>query len=93
MKQNFFLILKVTEERIRIRNRIHLSEVRIRGSRSAPKCHGSPTLATMPDHDMLSIPGTFILYFSIPDPGSKRLQIQGETAPDLRIRYKELKYF
>jgi hypothetical protein len=36
-------ILKVTEGRCRIRIRIHWSEVRIRGSGSAPKCHGSPT--------------------------------------------------
>ncbi len=38
----FFCILKVTEQRSRIR--IHKSEVRIRGSGTAPKCHGSPTL-------------------------------------------------
>jgi hypothetical protein len=35
---------KVTEERSQIRIRIRWSEVRIRGSGSAPKCHGSPTL-------------------------------------------------
>ena len=44
MKNLFFGILKVTEERSRIRIRIHYSEVRIRGSGSAPKCHGFPTL-------------------------------------------------
>jgi hypothetical protein len=65
MKQNFFFILNVTEERIRIRNRIHLSEVRIRGSGSAPKCHGSPTLVTMAAHDMPSMPGTFLYFLNL----------------------------
>ncbi len=41
---NCFCILKVTEERSRTRSRIHYSDVRIRGSGSAPKCHGSHTL-------------------------------------------------
>ncbi len=42
VKKIFFCILKVTEERSRIRK----SEERIRGSvsRFAQKCHGSPTL-------------------------------------------------
>ena len=52
MKKFFFCILKVTEERSQIWSwilfqswiQIHLSEVHIRGSRSAPKCHESPTL-------------------------------------------------
>ncbi len=45
-KVKFFGILKVAEERSRIRSwiRIRYSEVRIRGSGSAPKCHGSPTM-------------------------------------------------
>jgi hypothetical protein len=51
-KTGYFYFLKVTEERsrirswIRIRTRIwiHLSDVRIRGSGSATKCHGPPTL-------------------------------------------------
>jgi hypothetical protein len=47
-KNIFFCILKTIEERSRIwswiRIRIQLSEVRIRGSGSAPKCHGSPTV-------------------------------------------------
>ncbi len=39
----FFCILKINEERSRIRSwiRIHKSEVRIRGSGSAPKCRWS----------------------------------------------------
>jgi hypothetical protein len=41
-KNNLFRILKINEEKSRIR--IYLSEVRIRGSGSAPKFHGSPTL-------------------------------------------------
>ncbi len=46
----FFCILKIIEERNRIRSwiwiRIHNSQryLRIRGSGFAPKCHGSPTL-------------------------------------------------
>jgi hypothetical protein len=46
MKKFFFGILKVSEERSRIRRwiRILQSEVRIRRSGSAPKCHVSPTL-------------------------------------------------
>jgi hypothetical protein len=45
-KKIFFCILKVTEERSWIRSwiRIHQLEVRIRGSGSALKSHGSPTL-------------------------------------------------
>ncbi len=49
-KKIIFCILKVIEERSRIRSwiwiqiRIHQSEVWIRGSGSTPKCHGSPTL-------------------------------------------------
>ncbi len=49
-----FCILKVTDERSRIWSwieiRIHNSEVWIRGSGSAPKCHGSPTLVTKKKH-------------------------------------------
>ncbi len=44
IKKYFFCILKINEERSRIRSRIHLSEERIRGSGSAPNCPGSPTL-------------------------------------------------
>jgi hypothetical protein len=44
----FFCVLEVTEERSQIRSwiriRIQLSEVRIRGSGSEPKCYRSPTL-------------------------------------------------
>jgi hypothetical protein len=40
---NFFFTLNVTEERSCIWIRIHKLEVRIPGSGSAPKCHGSPT--------------------------------------------------
>jgi hypothetical protein len=48
MKKKKICILKINEESSRtrswIRSRIHQSAVRIRGSGSAPKCHGSPTL-------------------------------------------------
>ncbi len=44
MKKKKFCIVKVTEERSRIRIGIHFSEVWIRGSGSAPKCHESTTL-------------------------------------------------
>jgi hypothetical protein len=48
----FFCILKVNEEWSMIQSwiwiRIHKSEVRIPGSGSAPKCHGSPTLPPPP---------------------------------------------
>jgi hypothetical protein len=40
--EKIFFYLEATEERSRIQ--IHLSEVRIRGSGSTPKCHESPTL-------------------------------------------------
>jgi hypothetical protein len=44
MEKIVFCILKINDERSQIR--IHESEIRIRGSgsRSAPKCYGSPTL-------------------------------------------------
>ncbi len=43
--ENFFVdVLKVTDEISRIRIRIYLSEVWIRGSESVPKFHGSATL-------------------------------------------------
>jgi hypothetical protein len=38
--------LKVTDEKSRIRIRIRCSKVRIRGSRSLPKCHGSGILVS-----------------------------------------------
>jgi hypothetical protein len=48
MKKIFFCILKVTEEKSKSEIwswiRIDQSEVRFRGSGSAPKCHGSPTM-------------------------------------------------
>ncbi len=41
----FFVgVLKVKDVNSRIRRRIHWSEARIRGSGSAPKCHGFTTL-------------------------------------------------
>jgi hypothetical protein len=45
-KQKWFFvgILKVNDEKSRIRIRIHYSESWIRGSGSTPKCHGSGTL-------------------------------------------------
>ncbi len=42
---SLFCILKINEESSRIRIRIHKSEERIWESGSAPKFHGSPTLA------------------------------------------------
>ncbi len=47
IKNNKICFLEATEERSRIRIRIHLSEVRIRGSGSTSKCHGAPTLVSM----------------------------------------------
>ncbi len=44
-KNGFVGILRVKDENSRIWIRIHWSEVRIRGSGSVPKCHGSTTLA------------------------------------------------
>ena len=40
----FQFLIKKIEIKFPAINRIHQSEVRIRGSGSAPKCHGSPTL-------------------------------------------------
>jgi hypothetical protein len=40
----FVGVMKVTDENGRIRTPIRLSKVRIPGSGSAPKCHGSSTL-------------------------------------------------
>ena len=49
-QQNVFCILKINEERSRIRSCfwiwIHWSEIRIRGPGSAQNCHRSPTLLT-----------------------------------------------
>jgi hypothetical protein len=51
--------LKVTTQHNRIR--IRYSEVRIRGSGSVPKCHGSATLQTRlagsDSHEFISFPG------------------------------------
>jgi hypothetical protein len=49
-ENNFFYILKVTEERSRIRSRI-----RIHYSGYAPKCHGSPNNACPTDIIMMWI--------------------------------------
>ncbi len=53
-QKNFFLnqffvgVLKVNDEKSRIRIRIHQSEAWIRGSGSMPICHGSATLISRP---------------------------------------------
>ncbi len=52
----------VTEERSQIGIRIHLSEVRIRGSGSAPKYHRSPSLLARPADLYCSI--LFCVYLS-----------------------------
>ncbi len=52
----FVAVLKGTEENCRIRSRIRIrvrySEVRIRGSGSVPKCHGTATLIKIKHHSL-----------------------------------------
>jgi hypothetical protein len=71
-------ILKVTDEKSRIRIRIRLSEVRIRGSGSVPKCHGSATLQceglnfhmtlTAPYQALVAIQSRKRCFFLVPPP-------------------------
>jgi hypothetical protein len=67
LRKFFVGVLKVNDEKSRIRSRIHLSEARLCGSGSVPKCHGSAALAAGTPA-LADVPRFLIVTGSVPDP-------------------------